>query len=160
MAVYPNAPLQVWGECTDTEMTLHWNYKNTEVELFCQTEVVQPDGKVELVWNLSFLNKNIVRIFVMWLKNNSPAIQIHCKSCERVDVSVFWICLLPKLYTDYAVHVGRHCWLWFTLQALPVPWQKYMCDWSDYVAQCSAEWVLRFVEVSENTEGPSNSKVV
>lgn len=28
-----------------------------------------------------------------------------------------------------------------------------MCDWSDYVAQCSAECVLRFVEVSENTEG-------
>lgn len=49
LAVYPNAPFQVWQDCTDTEMTLRWNYENTEVELFCQTEVVQPDGKVELV---------------------------------------------------------------------------------------------------------------
>ncbi|KAM3654987.1 oncostatin-M-specific receptor subunit beta isoform 2-T4 [Ammospiza maritima maritima] len=46
--VYPTAPFQVWEDCRDTEMTLHWNYKNTEIELFCQTEVVQPDGKVEL----------------------------------------------------------------------------------------------------------------
>ncbi|XP_063037503.1 oncostatin-M-specific receptor subunit beta-like isoform X1 [Melospiza melodia melodia] len=46
--VYPTAPFQVWEDCRDTEMTLHWNYKNTDIELFCQTEVVQPDGKVEL----------------------------------------------------------------------------------------------------------------
>ncbi|NWV64443.1 OSMR protein, partial [Malurus elegans] len=44
----PTAPFQVWGECTDTEITLHWNYRNNRIELFCQTEVVQPDGKVEL----------------------------------------------------------------------------------------------------------------
>lgn len=47
--IYPTAPFQVWEDCTDTEMTLHWNYENNEIELFCQTEVVQPDGKVELV---------------------------------------------------------------------------------------------------------------
>lgn len=46
--MYPTAPFQVWEDCTDTEMTLHWNYENNEIELFCQTEVVQPDGKVEL----------------------------------------------------------------------------------------------------------------
>uniref|UniRef100_A0A803WAB6 Oncostatin M receptor n=1 Tax=Ficedula albicollis TaxID=59894 RepID=A0A803WAB6_FICAL len=46
--MYPTAPFQVWEDCTDTEITLHWNYENNEIELFCQTEVVQPDGKVEL----------------------------------------------------------------------------------------------------------------
>ncbi|NXS31480.1 OSMR protein, partial [Pomatostomus ruficeps] len=46
--MYPTAPFQVWEECTDTEITLHWNYQNNGIELFCQTEVLQPDGKVEL----------------------------------------------------------------------------------------------------------------
>ncbi|XP_053788391.1 oncostatin-M-specific receptor subunit beta [Vidua chalybeata] len=46
--MYPTAPFQVWEDCTDTEMTLHWNYENNEIDLFCQTEVLQPDGKVEL----------------------------------------------------------------------------------------------------------------
>lgn len=100
--MYPTAPVHVWEDCTDGEITLHWNYENNEIELFCQAEVIQPDGKVELVWNLNFLNKNIVRVIQ---KNNSPAIQIHCKS--YVGVSVFWICLLPKLYTHYVVHLSR-----------------------------------------------------
>ncbi|NWV28777.1 OSMR protein, partial [Origma solitaria] len=47
--MYPTAPFQVWGERTDTEITLHWSYRNYRIELFCQTEVVQPDGKVELL---------------------------------------------------------------------------------------------------------------
>ncbi|NXB07480.1 OSMR protein, partial [Cnemophilus loriae] len=46
--MYPTAPFQVWEDCTDTEITLHWNYENNGIELFCQTEVLQPDGKVEL----------------------------------------------------------------------------------------------------------------
>ncbi|NXM74690.1 OSMR protein, partial [Serilophus lunatus] len=46
--IYPTAPFQLWEECTDTEITLHWNHKNNGIELFCQTEVLQPDGKVEL----------------------------------------------------------------------------------------------------------------
>ncbi|NXQ47851.1 OSMR protein, partial [Catharus fuscescens] len=46
--MYPTAPSQVWEDCTDREITLHWNYQNNEMELFCQTEVIQPDGKVEL----------------------------------------------------------------------------------------------------------------
>ncbi|NWV73819.1 OSMR protein, partial [Dasyornis broadbenti] len=46
--MYPTAPFQVWGESTDTEITLHWNYRNNRIELFCQAEVVQPDGKAEL----------------------------------------------------------------------------------------------------------------
>ncbi|NWV38312.1 OSMR protein, partial [Grantiella picta] len=46
--MYPTAPFQVWEESTDTEITLHWSYQNNRIELFCQTEVVQPDGKVEL----------------------------------------------------------------------------------------------------------------
>ncbi|KFO89627.1 Oncostatin-M-specific receptor subunit beta, partial [Buceros rhinoceros silvestris] len=46
--IYPAAPFQLWGECTDTEITLYWKHRNKEIELFCQTEVLQPDGKVEL----------------------------------------------------------------------------------------------------------------
>ncbi|NWU83640.1 OSMR protein, partial [Onychorhynchus coronatus] len=46
--IYPTAPFQVWEKCTDTEITLHWNYQSNGIELFCQTEVLHPDGKVEL----------------------------------------------------------------------------------------------------------------
>ncbi|XP_042660350.1 oncostatin-M-specific receptor subunit beta isoform X2 [Tyto alba] len=46
--IYPAAPFQLWEECTDTEITLHWKHRNKGIELFCQTEVHQPDGKVEL----------------------------------------------------------------------------------------------------------------
>ncbi|NXC08662.1 OSMR protein, partial [Orthonyx spaldingii] len=46
--MYPTAPFHLWEECTDTEVTLHWNYQNNGIELFCQTEVLRPDGKVEL----------------------------------------------------------------------------------------------------------------
>ncbi|NXN82212.1 OSMR protein, partial [Bombycilla garrulus] len=46
--MYPTAPLGLGGDCTDTEIILHWNYQNNEIELFCQTEVLHPDGKVEL----------------------------------------------------------------------------------------------------------------
>ncbi|NXE35658.1 OSMR protein, partial [Ptilorrhoa leucosticta] len=44
----PTAPLQVWEDSTDTEITLHWNYEKIGIELFWQTEVLQTDGKVEL----------------------------------------------------------------------------------------------------------------
>ncbi|NXD94384.1 OSMR protein, partial [Chaetorhynchus papuensis] len=46
--MYPTAPLQVWEDSTDTEITLYWNYEKIGIELFWQTEVLQPDGKVEL----------------------------------------------------------------------------------------------------------------
>ncbi|NWU99074.1 OSMR protein, partial [Upupa epops] len=46
--IYPAAPFQLWEECTDTEVTLYWKQQNEELELFCQTEVLQPDGRVEL----------------------------------------------------------------------------------------------------------------
>ncbi|KFQ76444.1 Oncostatin-M-specific receptor subunit beta, partial [Phaethon lepturus] len=46
--VYPTAPFQMWEECTDTEITLYWKHRNKGIEFFCQTEVLQPDGKVEL----------------------------------------------------------------------------------------------------------------
>ncbi|NXL10528.1 OSMR protein, partial [Mesembrinibis cayennensis] len=45
---YPAAPFQLWEECTDTEITLYWKHRNKQIELFCQTEVLHPDGKVEL----------------------------------------------------------------------------------------------------------------
>ncbi|NXJ83075.1 OSMR protein, partial [Trogon melanurus] len=46
--IYPDTPFQLWEECTATEITLYWKRRNKEIELFCQTEVLQPDGKVEL----------------------------------------------------------------------------------------------------------------
>ncbi|NXL91453.1 OSMR protein, partial [Alectura lathami] len=46
--IYPLPPLQLWEEYTDTEIKLHWNQQNKGIELFCQTEVLQPDGKAEL----------------------------------------------------------------------------------------------------------------
>ncbi|NWW61898.1 OSMR protein, partial [Ifrita kowaldi] len=46
--MYPTAPLQVWEDSTDTEITLCWNYEKIGIELFWQTEVLHPDGKVEL----------------------------------------------------------------------------------------------------------------
>ncbi|NXX17592.1 OSMR protein, partial [Podargus strigoides] len=46
--IYPAAPFQLWEECTDTEITLYWKHRKKEIELFCQTEVLQPDGKVEV----------------------------------------------------------------------------------------------------------------
>ncbi|XP_071437331.1 oncostatin-M-specific receptor subunit beta-like isoform X3 [Pithys albifrons albifrons] len=46
--IYPTAPFHVWEECTETEITLHWNYQNNGIELLCQTEILHPHGKVEL----------------------------------------------------------------------------------------------------------------
>ncbi|XP_035419627.1 oncostatin-M-specific receptor subunit beta isoform X3 [Cygnus atratus] len=46
--IYPLPPFQLWEECTDTEIKLHWNHQNKGIELFCQTEVLQPNGKAEL----------------------------------------------------------------------------------------------------------------
>ncbi|XP_062471407.1 oncostatin-M-specific receptor subunit beta-like isoform X3 [Pezoporus occidentalis] len=46
--IYPAAPSQLWEECTDTKITLYWKHQNKGIELFCQTEVLLPDGKVEL----------------------------------------------------------------------------------------------------------------
>ncbi|NWH57600.1 OSMR protein, partial [Geococcyx californianus] len=46
--IYPPAPFQLWEESTDTEITLYWKHQNKGIELFCQAEVLQPDGKVEL----------------------------------------------------------------------------------------------------------------
>ncbi|NXY69979.1 OSMR protein, partial [Glareola pratincola] len=46
--LYPAAPFQLWEECTDTKITLYWKHRNKGIGLFCQTEVLHPDGKVEL----------------------------------------------------------------------------------------------------------------
>ncbi|NXY06959.1 OSMR protein, partial [Pteruthius melanotis] len=46
--MYPTAPLWIWEDSTDTEITLHWNYEKNGIELFWQTEVLRPDGEVEL----------------------------------------------------------------------------------------------------------------
>ncbi|NXU47546.1 OSMR protein, partial [Turnix velox] len=46
--IYPTAPFQLWEECTNTEITLYWKHKNKGIELVCQTEVLQPNGKTRL----------------------------------------------------------------------------------------------------------------
>ncbi|NXJ28856.1 OSMR protein, partial [Dicrurus megarhynchus] len=94
--VYPTAPLQVWEESTDTEITLHWNYEKIGIELFWQTEVLQPDGKVDL--------------------HNSSDVQSRHK---RVTVRG----LQP--YTEYTARVrggaAKHFWRWSEWsQPLPI----------------------------------------
>ncbi|XP_026721180.1 oncostatin-M-specific receptor subunit beta-like [Athene cunicularia] len=85
--IYPAAPFQLWEEYTDTEITLYWKHQNKGIELFCQTEVFQPDGKVEL--------------------HNSSDTHLHYASITLGGL---------QPYTTYAarVHCGaaKHFWKW------------------------------------------------
>ncbi|NWX43839.1 OSMR protein, partial [Steatornis caripensis] len=85
--VYPAAPFQLWEECTDTEITLYWKYHNKGVELFCQTEVLHPDGTVEL--------------------HNGSDTRLHYASITLHGL---------QPYTEYTarVHCGaaKHFWRW------------------------------------------------
>lgn len=46
--IHPLPPFQQWEEHTETEIELHWEQKEKEIELFCQAEVWQPNGKAKL----------------------------------------------------------------------------------------------------------------
>ncbi|NXT25881.1 OSMR protein, partial [Syrrhaptes paradoxus] len=85
--IYPAAPFQLWEECTDTEITLYWKHQNKERKLFCQTEVLQPDGKVQL--------------------HNSSDTDLHYASITLGGL---------EPYTEYTarVHCGaaKHFWRW------------------------------------------------
>ncbi|NXW11257.1 OSMR protein, partial [Fregetta grallaria] len=85
--IYPTAPFQLWEECTDTEITLYWKHRNRGTELFCQTEVLQPDGKVEL--------------------HNSSDTHLHYDSITLGGL---------QPYTEYTARVlcgaAKHFWRW------------------------------------------------
>ncbi|XP_010186686.1 PREDICTED: oncostatin-M-specific receptor subunit beta-like, partial [Mesitornis unicolor] len=85
--IYPAAPFQLWEECTDTEITLYWKHRNKGMKLFCQTEVLQLDGKVEL--------------------HNTSDTHLHYAS-----VTVGGL----KPYTEYTARVrcgaAKHFWRW------------------------------------------------
>ncbi|NWU70792.1 OSMR protein, partial [Pterocles burchelli] len=85
--IYPAAPFQLWEECTDTEITLYWKHQNKGRKLLCQTEVLQPDGKVQL--------------------HNSSGMDLHYASITLGGL---------KPYTEYTarVHCGaaKHFWKW------------------------------------------------
>ncbi|NWY49979.1 OSMR protein, partial [Chionis minor] len=82
---YPAAPFQLWEECTDTEITLYWKYRNKGIELFCQTEVRQPDGKVELR-NSSGTHLNYASITVGGLQPYTEyTARVHCGAAKH-----FW----------------------------------------------------------------------
>ncbi|NXT53044.1 OSMR protein, partial [Pluvianellus socialis] len=83
--IYPVAPFQLWEECTDTEITLYWKYQNKGIELFCQTEVRQPDGKVELR-NSSGMHLNYASITVGGLQPYTEyTARVHCGAAKH-----FW----------------------------------------------------------------------
>ncbi|NXX44435.1 OSMR protein, partial [Tricholaema leucomelas] len=85
--VHPAAPFQLWGQCTDTEIALYWKHQNKGIELFCQTEVIQPDGKVQL--------------------HNSSGTHLHYANITLSGL---------QPYTEYRVRVrcgaAKHFWRW------------------------------------------------
>ncbi|XP_059689940.1 oncostatin-M-specific receptor subunit beta isoform X1 [Gavia stellata] len=85
--IYPAAPFQLWEKCTDTEITLHWKHRNKGIELFCQIEVLQPNGKVDL--------------------HNTSDTHLHYSSITLGGL---------QPYTEYTarVHCGaaKHFWRW------------------------------------------------
>ncbi|NXB23787.1 OSMR protein, partial [Rhagologus leucostigma] len=83
--MYPTAPLQVWEDSTDTEITLHWNYEKNVIELFWQTEVLQPDGKVEL-HNSSDVDSRHKRVTVRGLQPYTKYVaRVRCGAAKH-----FW----------------------------------------------------------------------
>ncbi|NXD85280.1 OSMR protein, partial [Halcyon senegalensis] len=82
---YPAAPFQLWEECTDTEITLYWKHQNKGVELFCQTEVFQSDGKVEL-HNSSATHHHYASITLGGLQPHTEyTVRVHCGAARH-----FW----------------------------------------------------------------------
>ncbi|NWW49540.1 OSMR protein, partial [Pedionomus torquatus] len=83
--IYPAAPFQLWEKCTDTEITLYWKHKNKEIELFCQTEVLQPDGRVQL-HNNSDTHLNYASITLGGLQPYTEyTARVHCGAAKH-----FW----------------------------------------------------------------------
>ncbi|XP_051498333.1 oncostatin-M-specific receptor subunit beta isoform X1 [Apus apus] len=81
--IYPVAPFQLWEECTDTEITLYWKYQNIGIKLFCQTEVLHPDGNVE-VHNSSAMDPQYVTLGGLQPYTEYTA-RVHCGAAKH-----FW----------------------------------------------------------------------
>ncbi|NXP70706.1 OSMR protein, partial [Ramphastos sulfuratus] len=80
--VYPAAPFQLWGQCTDTEIALYWKHQNKGIELFCQTEVIQPDGEVEL-HNSSDTHLHYANITLSGLQPYTEyRVRVHCGAAK------------------------------------------------------------------------------
>ncbi|XP_014803084.1 PREDICTED: oncostatin-M-specific receptor subunit beta isoform X2 [Calidris pugnax] len=83
--IYPAAPFQLWEKCTDTEINLYWKHQNKEIELFCQTEVLHPDGKVQL-HNSSETRQNYASITLGGLRPYTEyTARVRCGAAEH-----FW----------------------------------------------------------------------
>lgn len=95
-------------------------------------------------------------LFDLRLKNNFPALWIHSKSCEYVDVSFSgFVC--SQALQSWCGPCGQPLLaVIHTPNSSCTAGQSVQCDWSVYVALSSAGWILRFVEVNENTYGPYN----
>ncbi|NWQ96069.1 OSMR protein, partial [Burhinus bistriatus] len=83
--IYPAAPFQLWEECTDTEITLYWKHRNKGIELFCEIEVRQPDGEVEL-HNSSDMHLDYASITLGRLQPYTEyTARVHCGAAKH-----FW----------------------------------------------------------------------
>ncbi|KAM6033849.1 oncostatin-M-specific receptor subunit beta [Chlamydotis macqueenii] len=83
--IYPTAPFQLWEECRDTEITLYWKHGSKGIELFCQTEVLLPDGKVQL-HNISDTHLHYASITLRGLQPYTEyTARVHCGAAKH-----FW----------------------------------------------------------------------
>ncbi|NWR77604.1 OSMR protein, partial [Centropus unirufus] len=83
--VYPAAPLLLLEEITATKITLYLKHQNKGIGLFCQAEVLQPDGKVEM-HNISDTHHHYPKITLSGLQPHTEyTARAHCGAAKH-----FW----------------------------------------------------------------------